>query len=753
MAVISAKFREEAQDRYLTYAMSVVSGRALPDVRDGLKPVQRRLLYTMFQNLNLRPSSSFKKSAAVVGNVLAKFHPHGDVACYEAMVRMAQDFSLRYPIVEGQGNFGSLDGDPPAAYRYTEARLREIAISILGEINEETVQFRDNFDATQQEPVVLPSLVPNLLVNGATGIAVGMATSIPPHNLKEICKTLVKLIEDPKLTTKQILTTVKGPDFPTSCSILNTKEELQSIYETGRGAVKMRGEWKVDKEVRGKTHVVISSIPYAINKAQLVEKIADLIISKKLPQVVDIRDESTEDVRIVIEVQGGADINNVMAYICKNTNLETNFNVNLTALVPGPNNSIVPDQLSLKGMLEHFLDFRHIVVRKRLEFEKKNLLARLHILEGFMIVFADLDAAIKIVRRSEGRSDAATKLAKKFKLSEIQAFAIVDMRIYQLARTNIEEITAEYKAKTKRLAAIEKILKSKKKISGLVKADLERIIKDFGDNRRSKIVKGHVEYEIDKDAFVVKEEVYALVTADGWIKRMRQNNEPSATRMREGDQLLAAHPLNTVDHVVFFTTKGNVYSLAVKDFPSSSGYGDPVQKHLRFKDGEKIAATFGLCSDLDLGHSKDYSAYLKESETLFFVSKNGLGYSGKLEGLADIKKGGKRVMRLKAGDEMKIAGVLKKKVSFITRKGYALTLKKADVLERNAPAVGVNLMGVRQDDALLAGIAWDTSAEIEVVLANSKTKVIDLKSIKSGKRSLKGNKLPVKSEVAGVKDA
>ena len=461
MATIKTSLQNESRDRYLTYALSVVSGRALPDVRDGLKPVQRRILFAMLQNLNLKPSSSHRKSAAVVGEVLARFHPHGDVACYEAMVRMAQDFSLRYPLVDGQGNFGSLDGDNAAAYRYTEAKLRELALEVIGEINEETVAFRDNFDATVVEPVVLPSRVPNLLINGATGIAVGMATSIPPHNLKDTIKAIVELAKDPEITTSKLTSIIKAPDFPTGCNILNSQKELVEMYETGRGSVRMRGEWSVEEQARGKQVIVVSSIPYAVNKATVVERIAGLIVDRKVPQLVDVRDESTDEVRIVLELASGADAELAMAYLFKNTPLESNFAVNLTALVPVEGGNTRPELLSLKSCLRYFFDFRVEVTEKRLEFERKQLLERIHILQGLVLIYDALDEALKIVRKSDGRSDAAEKLRARFKLSEVQSFAVVDMRIYQLSRTNIEEIEKELAEKEKRVKEIEKLLKSK----------------------------------------------------------------------------------------------------------------------------------------------------------------------------------------------------------------------------------------------------------------------------------------------------
>ena len=749
MTIINTSFKKESEDRYLTYALSVVSGRALPDVRDGLKPVQRRILYAMLNDLNLKPSGSYKKSATVVGAVLGKYHPHGDSACYEAMVRMAQDFSLRYPLVDGQGNFGSLDGDSAAAYRYTEVKLQEIALEVLGEIKEETVDFRDNFDASAQEPSDLPSSLPNLLVNGSTGIAVGMATSIPPHNLKDTVSALIYLLKEPTVSVSKLVSFIKGPDFPTGCLILNSKQELDEIYATGKGAIRMRGEWAAEKESRGITPLVISSIPYTVNKAQLVEKIANLIIDKKVPQLIDIRDESTKEVRVVLEMKSEANANDVMEFLYKNTPLETTFSVNLTALVPKAK-SLIPMQLDLKTLLQEFLNFRTDVVRKRLAFEKKNLLERIHILEGFVKIFDALDEAIKIVRKSSGRQDSAEKLQKRFKLSEIQSYAIVDLRIYQLSQTNIDEIEKELAEKLKRLKEIEKILKSNKEVALLVEKDLETVSKTFGDSRKSKIVKDFVEVEIDAQAFVVKEDVYTIITKDGWIKRIRQNNDIATTRIREGDKILKAHPLSSVDKVVFFTNLGNVYCLDVNDFPSSSGYGDPIQKHLKFKDGEKIVESYGLRSGKSEAHQENYKFYLKIEDSVCFITQKGIGYSTKLEGVSEIKRSGKKVIKLKTGDNLKVVCPKNKKLSFITKQAYGLTIDSKEILERSSPAVGINLIGVRKDDELVGAISWNGASLFKVILANGKDKELDIKDIKLGKRSLKGNKLNVKSDILEV---
>jgi DNA gyrase subunit A len=753
MAVIDIQLPIESRDRYLTYALSVVSGRALPDVRDGLKPVQRRILFAMYRNLGLKPSSSHRKSAAVVGEVLARFHPHGDTACYDAMVRMAQDFSLRYPLVDGQGNFGSLDGDNAAAYRYTEAKLRELALEVIGEIEEETVDFRDNFDGTQKEPVVLPSRVPNLLINGASGIAVGMATSIPPHNLRDVVKALIELSQDRDITDQRLTTIVKAPDFPTGCQILNTRAELDEMYKTGRGAVRMRGEWKVEEESRGRRLIVISSIPYAVNKSQLVEKIAGLIIEKRLPQLVDVRDESTDIVRVVLELASGAEPEMAMAFLFKHTPLESNFPVNLTALVPGTEGGVLPQLLSLKQCLLHFLIFREQVTERRLVFERKTLLERIHILEGLVKIYDALDEALKIVRKSEGRSDAAEKLMARFKLTELQSFAVVDMRIYQLSRTNIEEIRAELAAKEKRVAEIDKLLKSKAKIQEIVRKDLESVAEKFGDNRLCKLVKDNVDIEFREEDYVVHEDVYAIVTVDGWLKRIRQNNELGSTRLREGDSILRALPLSTVDSVAFFTNLGMLYSLRVSDFPASSGYGDPVQKILKFKDGESIVACFGVRAteakqtEFVLGADDT----LAEGDTMVLVSRTGTGFGLQVKDLQGLKRNGRRAMKPRDGDFLAAVTKLENKLALFSRKAAGLIIEKSEIPVRDSAAVGVALMGVRDDDALVAAIGFSGSTTFSVL--NDAGKSTDLKASEmlAGHRALKGNKVISRGEIKAVK--
>ena len=466
---------EAARARYLNYALSVITARALPDVRDGLKPVQRRILYTMWQQ-NLRADAKHRKSATVVGAVLGNYHPHGDSSVYDALVRMAQPFSLRYPLVDGSGNFGSLDGDAAAAYRYTEARLARLADELLIELEQDTVAERPNFDGTKSEPVVLPARIPNLLVNGSTGIAVGMATNIPPHNLGEICTALLKLLDNDELTSVQLCKWVKGPDFPTGGQILNSPEELKEIYKTGTGAIRLRATWKLGESSRASKTVIITSIPYTVDKSELVQRIGDITLSRKLPPLVDVRDVSTDDVRIELELKRDADEKMVMAYLFKHTPLQTNFNVNLTCLIPTENPEVGrPERLDLKAMLWHFLHFRLDVVTRRLEYERAALARRMHLLEGFAKVFDALDEILRIVRKSEGKQDAAAQIMKRFELDAEQTDAILELKIYRLARLEILVIQQELDAARRRSRELVAALKDEAKRWALVRSEIEAI--------------------------------------------------------------------------------------------------------------------------------------------------------------------------------------------------------------------------------------------------------------------------------------
>jgi DNA gyrase subunit A len=585
---------EAAQTRYLNYALSVITSRALPDVRDGLKPVQRRILFTMWQQ-NMTADAKHRKCAKVVGDVMGNYHPHGDVALYETLVRMAQPFALRYPLVDGSGNFGSLDGDPAAAMRYTECRLARISDEMLSEIDQDTVPFRPNYDGTKTEPVVIPARIPNLLINGATGIAVGMATNIPPHNLGEVCTALIKLLDDPDLTSVRLCKYVKGPDFPTGGEMLNSPEELKQIYKTGSGAIRLRGTWDIGPETRSTKTIYIDSIPYTVSKSALVERIGEIALSRKLPPLVDVRDLSTEDVRIALELKKDADEKMVMAYLYKHTPLQTNFLVNLTCLIPTENPEAGrPERLDLHSMLRYFLNFRLEVVTNRLEYELTALKKRIHILEGFEKVFDALDEILKIVRKSEGKADAAAQIIKRFSLDAEQTDAVLELKIYRLARLEILVIRKEAEDKRKRARQIGGLLKNEASRWAIVREELEEIQKKYGDARRTKISSDEGEAEYTAEDFIVEEDNVVIVSRDGWIKRQKEVKDLSTTRLREGDQVLAAAIGSTRGTVVFFSNFGVGYSARIADIPASTGYGEPIQRLFKLKDGERIVAAFSL---------------------------------------------------------------------------------------------------------------------------------------------------------------
>ena len=577
-----------ARERYLNYALSVITARALPDVRDGLKPVQRRILYAMYANLRLTPQTRFRKSAAVVGAVMASYHPHGDQSIYDAMVRLAQSFSLRAPLVEGHGNFGSLDGDPPAAMRYTEARLRALALEMVREIDRDTVPFRANYDGTTREPVVLPARVPQLLVNGSTGIAVGMATNIPPHNLREVCRAAVALIEDPELGTPGLLEHIEGPDFPIGGEILNSPAELLDVYATGRGPIKLRSTWEEEKRGR-RRYILVTSIPWGRNKATLIEKIGELVRDGAVPQLTDVRDESTDDVRIALELKRGADPNVAMAYLFKHTSLQINVHVNMTVLLPTDNPEVgAPAQVGLRTVLRQFLDFRYSVVERRFQFDLRKLLRRIHILEGFELIFDALDEAIQIVRASDGKRDAAKRLMARFPLDAEQTEAILELKLYRLAKLEILEIREELAEKRAEAARIQAILASPDALWDEVKAELLEVAAEHGDDRRSRVVGPGVELAFDPDAYIVDEDAWVIVTRKGWIKRQKAFSELSAIRVKEGDEVGWALRCSSLSTVTFYSDAGRAYVVRVDDVPQTTGYGEPIQRRFAFGDGECI---------------------------------------------------------------------------------------------------------------------------------------------------------------------
>ena len=704
---VAVALHEAAQARYLNYALSVITARALPDVRDGLKPVQRRILYTMWQQ-NLTADAKHRKCAKVVGDVMGSYHPHGDAALYETLVRMAQPFSLRYPLVDGSGNFGSLDGDSAAAMRYTECRLARLSDELLTEIDRDTVPFRPNYDGTKTEPVVLPARIPNLLINGTTGIAVGMATNIPPHNLSEVCTALVKLLDNEDIGNAQLCRYIKGPDFPTGGQILNSQDELKQIYKTGSGTIRLRGTWDIGPETRSTKTIYVDSIPYTVNKAQLVERIGEIVLQRKLPQLVDVKDLSTEDVRIAIEMKKDADEKMVMAYLFKHTPLQINFAVNLTCLIPTENPEVGrPERLDLKQILWHFLHFRLDVVTRRLEHELAALKRRIHILEGFETVFDALDEIIRMIRKSDGKADAAEKIIARFKLDAEQTDAILELKIYRLARLEILVIRQELEEKRKRARQINALLKDEDSRWKLVREELEAISRTYGDKRRTAIESDEGEVEYSHEDFIVEEDNVVIVSRDGWVKRQKEVKDLSTTRLREGDSVLAAFAGSTRATCVFFSNFGAAYTSRFIDVPASTGYGEPIQKQFKLKDGEKIVAAMSLDPRAigTLTPRKEGDAAPVHAVA---VSSDGYALRFNLDGFVEPStRAGRRYARPADGAEIvnvaKLSGA--EVIIAATAEARGIICKADEVNFLSGPGKGVLLIKLAEDDRVLGFIA------------------------------------------------
>ncbi len=728
--VISGDLAEQARRKYLNYALSVITSRAIPDVRDGLKPVQRRILYTMFADLHLTFDARHRKSAKVVGDVIGKYHPHGDSAVYDAMVRLAQAFNMRMPLVDGQGNFGSIDGDSAAAYRYTEAKLSKLAAELLTELKRDTVAFRPTYDGTGDEPIVLPARFPQLLVNGTTGIAVGMATSIPPHNFSEVVRGCLLLIDKPETTLAQLMGKIKGPDFPTGGQLVAERKQLRDAYEVGRGTFKLRGSWSLEqaKPVEGNKReqagprIVITEVPWAVQKGALVEEIGQIIIDKKLPVVVGIQDLSTEDIRVEIELDPKAEVDPelIMAYLFKHTRLQTTIKLDMTVLVPTDNPEVAaPARLGLKAILQHFLAFRLKTVRRRFEFDLRKLEERIHILEGFEIIFNALDEAIKLIRRSDGRSDAATKLMAAFGLDEIQSDAVLDTRLYKLAKLEILKIREELADKRKRAKFIRGILKSQKKLWAVVRSELEALIDEYGDRRRTRIDAEDLTEEFSAESFIIEEDAMVLITRDGWIKRQR-NVKLETTRMRDGDAPLALIGGSTRECVALFSNRGSTYVVRINDVPASSGHGTPVQKLFKFKDGEKVIAAVStdprFMHEFAQAQKPEHGAEYEDPYPHFLaVTKGGMALRFTLWPHREPStRSGRLYGKLKPGDEFvavfKVYG--ENDISVLTRKGKLLSCNVMDVNLLAGPGRGVTLIKVDDKDAV-AG-CWKLGATVEV---------------------------------------
>lgn len=754
--------QKTARDKYLNYALSVITSRALPDIRDGLKPVHRRILYAMHSNLRLYPDSRYRKSATVVGEVMGKYHPHGDAAIYEAMVRMAQDFSLRAPLVDGHGNFGSLDGDNAAAMRYTEAKLRPLAMEMLNEIKKQTVDFRPNYDGTLFEPVVLPSKVPNLLVNGASGIAVGMATNIPPHNVGEVIEALIYKIDSPNARTSTLVHNyIKGPDFPTGGRVLNTEEELIELYETGKGSIEIRGSY----EMEGKSRIVITSVPYAVTKGDLVEKIADHIASENVPQLSDVRDESTDDVRIVLELKRGADGEAAMAYLFKHTRLQTRFHVNLTCLVPTDNPEIgAPRRVDLSTVLDHFLSFRMEVVVRRLTYELEQLLQRIHILEGFEVIFDALDEAIKIVRKSEGKQDAAKRLIKRFELSEEQADAVLETKLYRLAKMEIQAIREELEEKRRQAAELQELLDDEDARWKLIRSELRAIKNNYADERRTEIAGPQAVIEYSEEDYIIDEDYYVIATRDGWVKRMRSYSDLESIRVREGDEVGWVLPGSTRSTVGFFTNYGKVYTTRIDELPSTTGYGDPVQKLFEFSNRERIVGV--VCFDEralpEAGKDPVASPELFENGNedqpegpfVVAISEQGKAVRFTLDGYTDPStRVGRTYMRLDEGDQVigaEVAGG-HENVCMASRVGHVLIFPVHHVTVYKNAAKGVIGMRLDKKDRVLAFTLSDEARDgLEIETNRGRQETVRTTKFDVTNRGNKGRLIIKRGHIAKV---
>jgi len=704
---------EAAQSRYLNYALSVITSRALPDVRDGLKPVQRRILYTMWQQ-NLTADAKHRKCAKVVGDVMGNYHPHGDAALYETLVRMAQPFSLRYPLVDGSGNFGSLDGDSAAAMRYTECRLARVADEMLAEIDQRTVHFRPNYDGTRTEPVVLPARLPNLLVNGTTGIAVGMATNVPPHNLGEVCTALLRLLENPDLSSVQLCRWVKGPDFPTGGQILNSADELKEIYKSGAGTIRLRATWEEGPGAKGSQTLYVTSIPYAVNKSTLVERIADVVLSRKLPPLLDVKDVSTDDVRIALELKRDADPRMVMAYLFKNTPLQTSVIVNMTCLIPTENPEVGrPERLDLKSILWHFLHFRLEVVTRRLEHEQEALRRRIHVLEGFEKVFDALDEIIRIIRKSDGKADSAEKIMKRFDLDAEQADAILELKLYRLARLEILVIQSELADKRKRARQIAGLLKDEDGRWSLVRQDLVAVQDAYAkSDKRRTLIESAEEVEFTADDFIVEEDNVVIVSRDGWLKRQKEVRDLSTTRLREGDSVLGVLPGSTRSTVVFFSNLGAAYTARIIDVPASTGYGEPIQKLFKFRDGERVVAALSLDPRVagQIAPVANKRGVVAEDEPppvhAIAVTSDGYSLRFGLQPFVEAStRSGRRYARV--GDGVEVVGVAKitgdEVIIAATQQARGMLCKADEVNYLSGPGRGVILIKLRANEDRVLG--------------------------------------------------
>ncbi|WP_027446951.1 DNA gyrase subunit A [Pontibacillus marinus] len=687
---------QEMKTSFLDYAMSVIVSRALPDVRDGLKPVHRRILYAM-HDLGMHSDKAYKKSARIVGEVIGKYHPHGDSAVYDSMVRMAQDFNYRYMLVDGHGNFGSVDGDAAAAMRYTEARMSKISMEILRDINKDTINYDDNYDGSEREPLVLPARFPNLLVNGASGIAVGMATNIPPHQLGEVIDAVLAVSKDPEITIDELMTEyIFGPDFPTSGEILG-RTGIRKAYETGKGSITVRAKVEIEEQANGKARLIASALPFQVNKAKLIEKIAELVRDKKIDGITDLRDESDRDgLRVVIELRKDVNPNVVLNNLYKQTALQTSFGINMLALVNGE-----PKVLNLKQCLEHYLDHQKVVIRRRTEYELKKAQARAHILEGLRIALDHIDEIIALIRGSQTTDIAREGLMTQYELSEKQAQAILDMRLQRLTGLERDKIEEEYQELAKLIEELKAILADDEKVLEIIREELEDIKERFNDKRRTEIVAGGTDFIEDED-LIPEETIIVTLTHQGYIKRLPATTYRSQRRGGRGVQGMGTNEDDFVEHLLststhntllFFTNKGKVYRAKGYEIPefSRTAKGIPIINMLEVDKGEWINAVIPI---------EEFA----EDWYLFFTTKNGISKRTSLDQFANIRKGGLIALNLREDDELISVRLTdgSKHIMIGTKGGYLIRFPEEDVRTMGRTATGVKGISLRDDDEVVS---------------------------------------------------
>lgn len=730
--ILPIEIGKEMKNSYIDYAMSVIAGRALPDVRDGLKPVHRRILYSMSE-LNLTPDKPYRKSARIVGDVLGKYHPHGDSAVYLAMVRMAQDFSTRGLLVDGHGNFGSIDGDSPAAMRYTEARMSKLALELLRDIDKETIDFIPNFDESLKEPSVLPSRFPNLLVNGSNGIAVGMATSIPPHNLGEVIDATIHLIDNEECSVEDLIQFIQGPDFPTS-GIIMGKENISEAYRTGRGKVKVRARAYIEELAKGKQQIVVTEIPYQVNKAKLVEKIAELVKDKKLEGISDLRDESNRNgMRIVIELKRDANANIVLNKLYKHSQMEDTFSIIMLALVNGE-----PKVLNLKQVLYHYVQHQKDVVTRRTKFDLNKAEARAHILEGLRIALDNLDEVIKLIRGSKTTQEAKEGLMNRFNLSEVQAQAILDMRLQRLTGLERDKIEAEYEELLKKINRLREILSDERLLLNVIKQELAIIKENYADERRTEI--RHAEGEIDMRDLIENEEVAVTLTHFGYIKRMpidtyksqnRGGRGISALTTREEDFIKELITTQTHSRLLFFTNKGRVYRLNAYEIPEAKrqAKGSAIVNLLQLNSDEKIATMISIDDTSD-------------AQYLLLATKNGIVKKTKREEFKNINKSGLIAIGLREDDELIDVRVTdgSEDVILVTKDGMSIRFDENDIRPMGRSAMGVKGITLSNDDKVVSMSLCEEGTDVLVVSENGFGKRTSIEEYRAQIRAGKGIK-------------